>query len=241
VQHFFVSPEVIEQGEFALPDELVHQLQHVVRARPGDSIVLLDDSGWAYQVALTRMTRHKVLACEQRRWQPQTEPANPIVLYQGLPKRPKWEWILQKGTELGVTTFAPLLTAHSVPRGEGNPQRWQSIVREAAEQSGRARLPQVLAPQPFEQVCQHPPVGTVGLMACLNPRARPLHEVLVTVARPVGGPLWLYVGPEGGFAPEEVTQAVGAGILPVSLGPRVLRTETAALALLAQVQYAVGR
>lgn len=240
LQHFFVSPGVIQAGEICLSGPLVHQMQRVLRLGPGDRVVLLDDTGWAYEVELTGSSHDSVAAQHVRRWQPQTEPSVAITLYQALPKGHQFDLILQKATEMGVATIVPLITQRCIARGQGNLQRWHRIVREAAEQSGRARLPQVEATQPFAATCAAPPEGTLALLACLGPAARPLREALQPCRATAPREIRLYIGPEGGFAPQELQQARAAGIELVSLGPRVLRTETAALALLSLVLYELG-
>ena len=169
-----------------------------------------------------------------------------MVLYQALPKRRKFDWILQKGTELGVCTFVPLVTERCVrargKRDEGHKlARWRRIVAEAAEQSGRAHLPRVLQATPFAEACQAPPRDTLGLMASVGDETVPLSKALRSLEdAPHLREVRLYVGPEGGFAPREVALARDAGIVLVSLGPRVLRTETAGLVALSAVLYALG-
>ncbi|MFH1086934.1 MAG: RsmE family RNA methyltransferase, partial [Chloroflexota bacterium] len=118
--------------------------------------------------------------------------------------------------------------------------RWRRIAQEAAEQAGRARLPEVLAPMPFARTCEPPPPATLGLIACLHPAARPLRAVLEAVAPEECQAVRLYIGPEGDFAPDEVARALQAGLVPISLGPRILRAETAPLAVLSVLLYALG-
>jgi len=226
----------------------------VLRLRPSDRIVLLDDSGWAYEVELDRVTRGLATGHIVGAWEPRTEPSARLVLYQALPKRRRFDWILQKGTELGVSTFVPILTERCVGgRGERGDDhrlaRWRRIVSEAAEQSGRAHLPRVLQVTPFAEACEAPPSDALALMASVGGEAVPLSEALRSLedaaqpredAAPHLREVRLYVGPEGGFAPREVALAREAGIVPVSLGPRILRTETAGLVALSAVLYALG-
>lgn len=254
MHRFFVSPECLRDGRVSLTGSLGRQLSRVLRLRPSDHIVLLDDSGWAYEVELDRVTRGLATGHIVGAWEPRTEPSARLVLYQALPKGRKFDWILQKGTELGVSTFVPLVTERCVrargKRDEGHKlARWRRIVAEAAEQSGRAHLPRVLQVTPFAEACEAPPSDALALMASVGDEAVPLSKALrsledaaphLRVAAPHLREVRLYVGPEGGFAPREVALAREAGIVLVSLGPRILRTETAGLVALSAVLYALG-
>jgi len=247
MHRFFVPPECLRDGSVSLTGSLGRQLSRVLRLRPSDHIVLLDDSGWAYEVELDRVTRGLATGHIVGAWEPRTEPSARLVLYQALPKRRKLDWILQKGTELGVSTFVPLVTERCVrargKRDEGHKlARWRRIVAEAAEQSGRAHLPRVLQVTPFAEACQAPPSDALALMASVGDEAVPLSKALRSLedAAQHLREVRLYVGPEGGFAPREVALAREAGIVPVSLGPRILRTETAGLVALSAVLYALG-
>jgi 16S rRNA (uracil1498-N3)-methyltransferase len=136
-------------------------------------------------------------------------------------------------------------TQHTVPRPDRADERsklarWRRIVTEAAEQSGRALLPEVLPPQPFEQACVPPLPGELALILALHKGAIPLREALGQPADDTPTGVRLYVGPEGGFSAAEVREARGAGITPVSLGPRILRTETASLVALSAILYGFG-
>jgi 16S rRNA (uracil1498-N3)-methyltransferase len=244
MQRFFVSPDVLASDSLILDGALARQLARVLRLQPEDQIVLLDGHGWAYRVALDQVTPTEVRGHILVRWCPDTEPRIPVVLYQGVPKGKRLEWALQKSVELGVTAIVPLLTRYSVRQLEaaegGKLGRWQRIVTEAAEQSGRARCPQIEPVIGFEQACQPPPPGTLSLMACLSPQARPLSQTLQEVELCVVEAVRLYIGPEGGFAADEVEFAARAGLHLVSLGPRILRSETAPLMLLSVLMYALG-
>jgi len=233
VQYLAVPVSSVGEGVFSLPKDTVHQLQRVLRSRPGDHVVLIDGTGWAYEVALRVLQRDRVTAEVVRIWQPESEPPTEVTLYQAVPKGRRWDWLLQKATELGVARVVPLQTERSVVRGAGNLERWNSIVREAAEQSHRARWPQVTDPATLDQALDAFPDRPQALIACLDPRARSLGCALFDLT--LDAPIALFVGPEGGFSEVEVEAAMAKGLIPVSLGPRVLRAETAPLALLALI------
>ena len=170
--------------------------------------------------------------------------APPIVLIQGLPKGEKLDWIVQKGTELGVAGIAPVAMRHCVvklrpPRAQHRHQRWQKIAEEAARQCGRADVPRILPYQPLSDAIRQLSPGTRLLV--LDER-----EPIVRLAQGLASlgdaavPLALVVGPEGGVDPSEVRELLEAGAVFVSLGRRILRTETAALAALAVVLHVTG-
>jgi len=244
MQRFFVPASWLQKEEIALSGPLAHQLSRVLRLRPGAHITLLDDSGWAYEVILDQISPERATAHVLAKIQPQTEPRLRLLLYQALTRESKFDWVLQKGTELGVSTFVPLLTERSLIRAsealnEHKIARWQRIVTEAAEQSGRARLPKVLAPQYLTEACEDLPAGALALIAWVSPETRPLGQVLRLLDGHIQE-IRLFVGPEGDFTPLEVECARQAGALAVSLGPRILRTETAGLVALSAILYALG-
>jgi 16S rRNA (uracil1498-N3)-methyltransferase len=242
-QRFFVAPGSISGDVVTFGPDLVHQLRVVLRLRPGAQVIVLDDSGIEYDVTLDRVGRDAVTGrIEARRWA-KTEPRVKVTLYQSLLKSDRFEWVLQKGTELGVARFVPVFAARTVVRGgswvEKRRDRLERIIREAAEQSARGRLP-VLGPAlPFGEACADsvaahdlsilPAVAAdgEGLAAAL-----PVHSQIERVA--------LLVGPEGGYTPEEVALAAGQGLRVVTLGPRILRAETAGVVAPALVLYALG-
>ena len=251
---FFVPPEWLAVDPVRLTGPLAHQLGRVLRLRPGDRIALLDDSGWEYEAELLALGPREATARIVGRSRPATEPRRELILHPALPKGKKLDWVLQKGTELGATCFAPLLSRYCVPQGgeEGAArlERWRRIVAEAAEQSGRARLPRVLAPVEFAAACAEASAscpgaavysGALHLILSPDPTAAPLRRALAArEPLPAEMPVHLYVGPEGGFSPDELALAGASGLIAVSLGPRILRTETAPLAALAALGYALG-
>jgi len=174
------------------------------------------------------------------------EPRVRLVLYQSLVKGERFDWVLEKGTELGVAAFVPLLSRRNVLRvatgRTGRPDRWSRVVREAAEQCGRSVLPDILPPKRLEEALAEaadlrlmPWEGeeALGLAAVLR-RARPALEA-------AGSPtVAVLVGPEGGFAGDEVVLAREAGAQVVSMGQRILRSETAGIVAAAAVLYELG-
>jgi 16S rRNA (uracil1498-N3)-methyltransferase len=222
--------------------ETARQIQTVLRLRPGDEITVLDNSGWEWQVRLTGLDKKEVWGEIISRQAAQGEPGLQLALYQGTLKGQKFEWVLQKGTELGISRFVPLLCQRSVigkaddVAGKGT--RWERIIQEAAEQSRRGRLPRLEQPLPLAAALQAAasPGGPAPLLVMPWEEATglTLKSVLAEVKPAAVG---VFIGPEGGFTPTEANLAREAGVRLVTLGWRILRAETAALAVCAAILY----
>jgi 16S rRNA (uracil1498-N3)-methyltransferase len=241
---FFVPPAAIAGEWVTFDSEQAHQLRSVLRLRPGARVLALDDSGFEIEVELSEVERDSARGRACGRVTCRTEPALHLTLYQGVLKGDHMEWVLQKGTELGVSAFVPLLSARSVVAGveriEKKRPRWERIIREAAEQSHRGRLPRLLAPLPFDRACQE--IARAGDAAWI-PWEEAAGNSLVEALRAAASPpprAALLIGSEGGFEAAEVREAQAHGITPVTLGPRILRAETAALAAATLILAAWG-
>jgi len=226
----FVAEQIVE-----LPDDVLKHLRTVLRLETGAQCLLCDGAGLVARAEILNDYRARIQSVDSL-------PAADchLTLLQGLPKGEKLELVLQKGTELGVNRFLPTPMARSVGRLKAERagkrlQRWQKIVLEAARQSGQPYLPQVLPQQSFSQALSAVEADLQLLL--WEESDRPLSQIL-----PAAAPrsIIVAVGPEGGVTPEEVETAAQAGYLPVSLGPRILRTETAGLAIMAILQYHYG-
>lgn len=237
-QHrFFISPDQIHGRRLTLTGSQARQIYSVLRMREAEQIVVLDNRGWQYEVRLDKISSDQVIGEIISRIQATGEPETSLTLYQALLKRDNFEWILQKGTELGVTRFVPLITQRCVVRNKtikpAKLQRWQRIISEAAEQSGRGRLPLLSAPvalsKALESVSEFDKAlipwereTEIGLVDSLNKHGRERISQATRIA--------VFIGPEGGFDDEEIAEAGAAGVQPVTLGSRILRAETAAVA-----------
>lgn len=206
-------------------------LLEVLRAQVGDRFTVFDAEreALAEVVELGPPVRYRIL--EERC--PEREVGVEVALYPALLKGDKLSEVVRSATELGATRIQPLITRHSVPKemGEGKLWRLQAIAVEAAKQSGRLRVPEVLPPIPLTSL----PVVGQGMVAHVGARS------LVREVLDLGKPLALAVGPEGGFSEEEVELLQEKGFTPVSLGRRILRAETAAITLLALCTAGEGR
>lgn len=238
-------PRMLEPGEdVELPAEPSRYLRNVLRLRAGDAVTLFDGKGFEYGTVITepggRRTRLKV--GEKKRIV--EEPAPRITLAQALPRGAKLEWIIQKATELGVARMIPFTSGRSIPkiqedRREQKLVRWRKIASEAAERCGRADVPEIPGILSFEQALGEAAASSLRVIFWEAETERSLREVLTDHNGDVSD-VFAAVGPEGGFTPSEIDGARAAGFVTASLGSRVLRVETAALAVLAILQYALG-
>lgn len=216
----------------------VNHISRVLRLREGDALTLFDGRGGEYGARITTFRKDTVQVDVQEHRPIERESALDLTLVQGVSRGERMDWVMQKATELGVRRIVPVLTERTVVRlderqGERKVQHWRGIVISACEQCGRNRVPEVAPPLGFHETLRGldseatrillSPVGTL--------RARDL-------MRP--SKVTLLIGPEGGLSDNEEYAAVTAGFQQVQLGPRILRTETAALAALAALQHAFG-
>ncbi|MFZ5467801.1 MAG: 16S rRNA (uracil(1498)-N(3))-methyltransferase [Myxococcota bacterium] len=219
-----------------------HYLARVLRVAKGDVLEVFDGRGRAFEAHIAAASEdHAQLALGSPRAAP---PRRPLVLVQGLPKADKLERVLQHGTELGATSFAPVTTARSVvrlsdERAASRLSRWRRIAEEAARQCGRSDIPDVLPVRPLLEAVRALPAGTRILVLDEAARAVTLSQAFTSV-RAEGAPVALVVGPEGGLDDEERQALASLGGVPVTLGARVLRTETASLAALALLLHLDG-
>lgn len=268
MHRFFVAPELVRQlhADITLPRELAHQLRDVLHLQVGEQIVLLDNSGDEILATIASVSKSAVDVQPLERRAGRSESPVRIILCQGLLKSARFEWILEKGTELGVSIFSPILCRRSMAgledAGTSKIQRWQRIIQEAAEQSGRTRLPELLPIRPLMHALNDIPPSALALMPWEEERAVTLRDALRNAVHSRGGggveegqgPLRspsfqqslarhnqitvvLFIGPEGGLTIDEVRLAQRHGVQVVSLGSRILRAETAALAAVASVMY----
>lgn len=214
----------------------LHHLR-VARVVPGEALEVFDGRGRAWAAWLDSLGDDAAVLRlgEERR----AATGRTILLLQGLPKGDRLEWVLQKATELGVAAVWPVLTARSVARPRPDAlgarhARWERIVAEAARQSGRADVPEVAALRPLDTAVRALTPGVRLLVLDEEEQAERLGQAAGV------GPVALVVGPEGGLAREEVEALRAAGGTPVSLGPLVLRTETAGLAAVAVLRHLDG-
>jgi 16S rRNA (uracil1498-N3)-methyltransferase len=251
MQRFFVSPEVFERQPVVLTGPQAHQVRRVLRMRLGERAVLLDGRGAACEGLLIAVTETDVRFQVSQRWQESGEPRTQITLLQAVLKGERFGWVLQKGTEVGVSAFMPVICERNVVDDmeaiEDKRERWERIIQEAAEQSGRAFLPQLLPAQLFQQAAQPGSLSNrVGaapplrLMLWEGEQEASLNGALAGCNFASGARIQVLVGPEGGFTEEEVRVARSYGIRTITLGPRILRADTAGVVAAAIILHEAG-
>ncbi|MEM7134069.1 MAG: 16S rRNA (uracil(1498)-N(3))-methyltransferase [Chloroflexota bacterium] len=249
MHRFFHLDKPLQVGKPIDLQSISHQLYSVLRLQPGSQITLLDNSGFEYITQITRLARKQATGHILSKQFVQIEPTVDIILYQSTLKADKFEWILQKGTELGVARFVPVIAERSVVRSEEGllkkRKRWLAIIREASEQSGRGRLPILAEPAPLPEILQE--ANGVKVLPWEKAKGEP-HRTSINdlIIHSVGSDnhqapqASLLVGPEGGLTDSEVDDAQQEGWAVVTLGPRILRAETAAIAALSLVLAGFG-
>ena len=239
---FFVEPGAIHDNHITITGALGHHLVESLRIQSHEEIWLGEAGHARYRARVLKTERGRLTAeiLSRSVAPPPTIPRITVGL--ALIKSEHLDWAIQKATELGVARLVPLVTRRSVirPRAERvskKTERWKSVAREAAQQSMRWDIPTVTEPEPFESWCEQEPVTSCRILLWENGGVL-FREKLRGKPRPES--VALAIGPEGGLTPEEVAHAQAHGFEPVSLGPRILRTESAVLAALAIVQYEWG-
>lgn len=228
---------LVAGAQFDLPAGAARHVQ-VLRLQPGDAITLFNGAAahgqWQAQIVemgrshvQVRLVAHEALECEHRR---------PVHLLAGITANERMDWLVEKATELGAASLTPLLAERSVlklkgERGEKKRDHWQAVAVAACEQCGRNQVPVIHPAVTLAQwLAAHPqPPHESRAVLSLAPGSRPLLQVVPAGA----GPVVVLSGPEGGLSPQEEAAALAAGFAPITLGPRVLRAETAPLAALA--------
>ena len=238
MHRFFVPGDCILQDSVVIDGRLVHRLRSVLRLGAGDHVVVLDNTGWEYEVELGAARGGRVEGRIVARSLSTAEPRTRITLYQALLKGNSFEVVLQKCTEIGVGAFVPVICERCVADApaEGRTVRWQTIILEAAQQSRRGRLPELHPAIAFHDACRSS--EGVALLPWEQEGAQAVRAALrAFVKRETPSDVSIFIGPEGGFSTPEAEFARSEGILPVSLGSRILRAETAGLVASSLVLY----
>ncbi len=231
---------------------IAHQLRSVLRLRPGMQITLLDGQNHAFLTEITQLDQTKAMGQILTQETLTTEPSVHLTLYQCSLKADKFEWVLQKGTELGVARFVPVVSERSVVRPiaalHKKRARWANIVREAAEQCGRGVLPEITEPLKYSQALDHAYAHAADLSLLsweeANTKEREtglgarLQQEIDNGRSPQK--ISILIGPEGGFSAQEIDRARESGWQIVSLGGRILRAETASVAAISIIMDRFG-
>ena len=236
MRRFFAENSVLDGDTVILTGDEAKHISRVLRMRAGDEVLLINGEGTECKARIETVDEGSVTLVITERNSCGADPEVDITLFQCLPKQGKMEVIIQKCVELGVSKIVPVVSKRCVVKLDGKDNklvRWNKVAREAAKQSGRASVPQVDTPAKLENI-DLTKFGLV-LIAYENESETTLRSVLR--GRAVSGPIAVFIGPEGGFESGEVSSIIERGGVAVSLGRRILRTETAGMAMLAQIMY----
>lgn len=224
LHRFFIEEQLTDNASLQCPKELAYQLTSVLRTKSGDEVILFDGSGYDFRARVEEVKRKEYKLRVVDSFIPNREPKRKVILFQSLIKKEKFEWVLQKGTEVGVSEFVPVIAERSARRGF-NLRRSQKIIKEAAEQAGRAFVPTIRDPMVFERAIDFTSHrGYQTFFASFE--ARPEERV---ASYPSKHQVALFIGPEGGWTEKEIEKARTAGYLVITLGKLTLRSETAAI------------
>ncbi len=246
MHRFFVEPGQISESTVVISGEDFKHITKVLRLGKDDVIEVCDGQGNDYQVVLDSPADRTISGQIKKQEPSQGEtPALSITLYQGLPKGTKMEMIIQKAVELGVYEIVPFSSLRAIvqikDKQDKKIDRWQRIAYEAAKQSKRGIIPVVKAPLTLSGVLQQASCYDLMLLAYEDENRQTLKEALTAFEKKqdIDKPLKIAViiGPEGGFAPQEAAACQQAGVVSVSLGTRILRTETAGMVVLSQLNF----
>ena len=242
---FFTDPSNIDGSEIKITGSDVNHIKNVLRMRAGEEISVSDGAGKDYFGKIRSIDRDCVLIDIENSWDSYVELPAEITLFQGLPKADKMELIIQKAVELGACAIVPVITKRTIVRWDEKKQdkklaRWQGIAESAAKQSGRGIIPKVTAPVSFSAA-----LAQAGFMeAAVIPyeKAEGMEAAREKVRSMRGKKsIGVFIGPEGGFDTDEIEAAIKAGVCPITLGRRILRTETAGLTALSILMFELDK
>lgn len=234
MNHFLIDSEAIKDEYVFIEGNELNHLKNSLRLKAGDEITVGDGEGNKYLVELVAVSDRLARGEIKKQLTANFESEVKVTICQGLPKSKKMDLITQKSTELGIDKLIPVSMDHSIvklkpSKAKRRVKRWQKIAREAAKQSRRARVPKVAKLINYQQALKLVNEYDLALIPCVEEKDKTLKSVLVNQSKSEIENIILFIGPEGGFSTQELKSAVDKGVIPVSFGPRTLRTETASI------------
>lgn len=235
---FFVEKNQITDTSIEIIGADVNHIVKVLRAKVGDELLICDGEGQNYDAVIESASKDSVLCNIIRSYPCETEPDVKVTLYQGLPKQGKMEWIIEKCTEIGVHTIVPVQMSRSVVKltkeqAQKKLERWQKTAEGAAKQCGRGQIPNIQMPISIADLSK----AVLPDFLLLPYEDEQVNDVKTALMNSKTTSAGIFIGPEGGFAPVEVEQLKALGAKTVTLGPRILRTETAGLVAISLLLY----
>ncbi len=245
MQHFFVPPSQVNETEIVILGSDVNHMKHVLRMRPGEEMIVSDGNNRQYlcrvKEYVTGNLKEKAILEIVEEKTSDTELSSKLYLFQGLPKRDKMEFIIQKAVELGVYEIVPVAAKRAVvkldeKKARKKPERWQEIAKSAAKQSGRGIIPRVERVLSWRDALYKAQELDVVLIPYeLAEGMEETKKILTSIQR--GQSVGIFIGPEGGFEKAEVEEAMALGAKMITLGKRILRTETAGITTLSLLMF----
>ncbi|GFI61683.1 ribosomal RNA small subunit methyltransferase E [Clostridiales bacterium] len=235
---FFSARENIQDNTIKLTGSDAEHISRVLRSEIGDSITVCDSMGNDYNTIISEISKNEISLEIKERFRTESEPSIKITLYQGLPKGDKMDLIIQKCVEIGVYKIVPVNTERCIVKLDKNKERkklerWQKISEAAAKQCGRGIIPEIGNIINFDEA-----IKNVGCDRSIIPYELENDRGLKSFLKDYSGEsIAVFIGPEGGFAKDEIDKAINCGIVPVTLGKRILRTETAGLISIANMLF----
>ena len=241
MQHFFADPSCVDGEQIRLAGSDVNHMKNVLRMKPGEEVWVSDGEGMDYFCSVEGYEEKEAVLRVVKKEVSQTELASRLILFQGLPKGDKMEWIVQKAVELGAYSVVPLSTRRCVvkldnKKAEKKVSRWQQIAESAAKQYQRMLVPEEQSVMTFKEALVYAKELDVLLIPYELAKGMKETKELIRSIEP-GKSIGVFIGPEGGFEEQEVADAMEAGAKPITLGHRILRTETAGLAVLSVLMF----
>lgn len=241
MQRFFVTPDQVGEDKIRIQGSDVNHMKNVLRMRPGEEVMVSDGNNRQYRCRVEDYPDGEAVLAILEAGLVDTELPSRIYLFQGLPKQEKMELIVQKAVELGVCQVIPVQTRRCVVKLDAKKaakkvQRWQQIAESAAKQAGRGYIPAVSEVMTFQEALAFSETLDIRLIPYELADGMEGTRKILNGIRP-GQSVGIFIGPEGGFEKEEVGRAVEAGAMPITLGKRILRTETAGIAVLSILMY----
>lgn len=243
MSRFFVKDIDNISNVIRIYGEDVNHIKNVLRMRSGDILEVSDGRGFDYIVEILKLEQDCITTGIIQSQANRTEPPVQVTLFQGIPKSDKMDFIVQKSVELGIVKIVPVITGRTVVKLDSQKdsikkvERWRKIALEAAKQCGRGALPTVENVMSFGEALEYATENDLSIMPYEKETAQGLRNIIMNNKPRKKG---IFIGPEGGFTEEEVKKAVAFDIKPVTLGPRILRTETAGIAVISIIMYEYG-
>ena len=241
MQHFFVTPEQVKNEHIYIQGSDLNHIKNVLRMKLGEELQISDGNNQKYLCSIEEMTSEEVCLSIKEVQEADNELPSKIYLFQGLPKSDKMELIVQKAVELGVYEIVPVATKRAVvkldeKKAAKKVERWNSIAESGAKQSGRNCIPEVKPVLSFKEAIRYAKELDVVLIPYELAEGRQETKAIISAIQP-GQSVGIFIGPEGGFETEEVEFAMEQGAKAITLGKRILRTETAGLTTLSILMY----